>query len=198
MMISGGMTLLAVILALIARKPWSWLAASAMAVSTVGDALLAGCPSFLQPVKDRLTKGGLVFFVAHCLYILALIRVSGQSAAALLPHFWGPCLVFVLLAAGHGCLFYFRAASKAPRAFFAAASAYLLAVGLHAAAAVCVYSRTGGATILNVLGAALFFLSDAILLARKYVPSDEKRTSFLVWATYVPAQLCLILGFFLA
>ncbi len=198
MLISGGMTLLAVFLALLARKPWSLPAALAMAVSTLGDALLAGYPSCFRPVKDRLTKGGLVFFAAHCLFILALILLSGQSVRALLPDFAIPALIFASLAAAHGYLFYFRAGSAEPRAFFAASMAYLLLVGMHAAMAVCVFTQKGGALWLNVAGTLLFFLSDAILLARKYVPSDENRTSFLVWLTYVPAQLCLILGFFLA
>lgn len=198
MAISGGLTVLAVVLALMARRPWCWLAALAMAVSTVGDGLLAGYPSCFLPVKDRLTKGGLVFLAAHILYILALICVSGQSAEALLPHFWVPFLIFASLIAVHGYLYYFRSASQTPLAFFAAATCYLLIVGIHAAMAICVYSLTGGALILNVTGAVLFFLSDAILMARKYVPSDEKRTSLLVWITYVPAQLCLIIGFFLA
>jgi uncharacterized membrane protein (UPF0136 family) len=135
---------------------------------------------------------------AHILYIFALIWVSGQSAEALLPHFWVPFLIFALLIVIHGYLYYFRAASQTPLAFFAAATCYLLSVGIHAAMAVCVYAQTGGVLILNVTGAVLFFLSDAILMARKYVPADEKRTSLLVWLTYVPAQLCLILGFFLA
>ena len=108
------------------------------------------------------------------------------------------CTVFAALTAAHGYLFYFRAASAEPKAFFAASTGYLLIVGLHAATAVCVCSQKGGTLWLNVIGAALFFLSDAILLARKYVPTDEKRTSFLVWLTYAPAQFCLILGFYFA
>lgn len=198
MAISDSLTVLAVVFALLARRPWCTLAALAMAVSSVGDGLLAGYPACFRPVQNRLVKGGLVFFAAHILYILALIRVSGQSAEALLPHFGIPFLIFALLIAIHGYVFYIRAASQAPRAFFAAATCYLLSVGIHAAMAVCVYAQTGGVLILNVIGALLFFLSDAILMARKYVPADEKRTSLLVWLTYVPAQLCLILGFFLA
>ncbi|MBR4537277.1 MAG: hypothetical protein IKO52_00370 [Clostridia bacterium] len=198
MAISGSLTVLAVVFALLARRPWCWLAALAMAVSSIGDGLLAGCPACFRPVKNRLIKGGLVFFAAHILYILALIRVSGQGMEALMPHFGVPFLIFALLIAIHGYLYYFRAASQTPLAFFAAATCYLLSVGIHAATAVCVYTLTGGALILNVIGAVLFFLSDAILMARKYVPSNENRTSLLVWLTYVPAQLCLILGFFLA
>ena len=198
MMISSGLSLLAVVFALIARHPWNWLAALAMLVSTLGDALLAGYPTCFKAVKDRLVKGGLIFVLAHLLYIAALIRLSGQTVPALLPSLWIPALVFAVLTAVHGYLFYFRAASAEPKAFFAASTGYLLTVGLHAAMAVCVFTQKGGALTLNVLGAALFFLSDAILLARKYVPTDEKRTSFLVWLTYAPAQLCLILGFFIA
>lgn len=198
MAISGSLTVLAVVFALLARRPWCWLAALAMAVSSIGDGLLAGCPACFRPVKNRLIKGGLVFFAAHCLYILALIRVSGQSVEALLPHFWAPFLLFAAIVAWHGYWYYLRAGSQAPRAFFAAATCYLLVVAAHCAMAVSVYTQAGCALVLNVTGAGLFFLSDAILMARKYVPADEKRTSFLVWITYVPAQLCLILGFFLA
>ena len=198
MMISGGLSVLALVFALIARHPWNWLAALAMMVSTLGDAMLAGYPSCFKAVKDRLVKGGLIFILAHILYIAALIRLSGQTVSALLPSLWVPALVFAALTAAHGYLFYFRAASAEPKAFFAASTGYLLIVGLHAATAVCVCSQKGGALWLNVIGAALFFLSDAILLARKYVPTDEKRTSFLVWLTYAPAQFCLILGFYFA
>ena len=73
-----------------------------------------------------------------------------------------------------------------------------MTAGLHGAAAVCVCAQTGGHFALNVAGAALFYLSDAVLLARKYGAVGGKYTTALIWLTYVPAQLCLMLGFFLA
>lgn len=198
MLCSGGLTALAVILALVIRRPYGYLAALAMAVSTLGDGLLAGYPKVFAPVRDRLIKGGLIFLAAHILYILALILASGREFKALLAHFWVPFAVFAALTVLHGLVFYFRASSRPPFSFFLAAFFYLLTVAVHAAAAVCVCGQTGGRFFLNIVGAILFFLSDAILLASKYGADLGRRVTDLIWFTYAPAQLCLILGFFLS
>ena len=197
MLLSGGLTALSFVLALLARRPWCWLSALAMAVSTVGDGLLAGYPKCFAPVRDKLKKGGVVFFFAHVLYIAALALCSGQSLGALLPRFSAPFAVFAALTVLHGAAFYFPVPSRPPLSFFAAAFGYLFTVGVHAAAAVCVYGQMGGALLLNVFGAALFYLSDAILLAQRYGGFQSKRAGALIWITYVPAQLLLMLGFFL-
>ncbi|MBR3107682.1 MAG: hypothetical protein IKH30_10960 [Clostridia bacterium] len=195
---SGGLTVLALALALLARKPCCWLAALTMALSTVADGVLAGYPKLFSPVKKRLIKGGLIFLAAHILYIAALVLASGLDAAALLPRFLGPFALFAAMTVLHGAVFYFRAVSRPPLWFFATAFFYLLTVAAHAGTAVSVFGLLGGGLLLNVVGAVLFFLSDAILLAHKYGFGEGKRVSDLVWFTYVPAQLCLILGFFLA
>jgi hypothetical protein len=71
-------------------------------------------------------------------------------------------------------------------------------VGAHGALAVCVSLQTGGPVWLNAIGAALFYLSGAILLANKYRPGAGKGCASLVWFAYAPAKLCLIAGLFLA
>lgn len=195
---SIGLTLLAAALALWARTAWSAAAALAMAVSAVGDGLLAGYPACFQKVKDRLIKGGLVFFAAHCLYMLALVLYARRSVQALLPPFLLPALVFLLLSCLHGYWFCLRGASNVPLSFFAASMAYLLTVGAHAALAVCVSAQSGGPIWISAVGAALFYLSDAILLAYKYGRVPGKDCSSPVWFTYAPAQLLLLMGFFLA
>ena len=197
-MISAGLTVLSVALALIRRTPACLLAALAMAISTFADALLAGIPDCFARVKDRLTKGGLVFFCAHILYILALILSSGKDISALWPLFTLPFAVFFAVTAAHGAVFYFRPRSSVPRSFYAASSLYLLTVGIHAAAAVTVYRATGGGYTLNVAGTLLFYLSDSILLAQKYGSVRGKHVPAMIWASYIPAQFCLIFGFFLA
>ncbi len=198
MTVSGSLTVLALTMALLARRPCCWLAALAMAISTVGDGLLAGYPKLFAPVKERLIKGGLLFLAAHILYILALLAASGLDTAALLPHFWGPFAVFASLTVLHGVTFYFHTLSRPPLSFFAAAFFYLLMVAAHVSAAVCVSGQMGGKFPLNILGAVLFFLSDAVLLAHKYGAYNGKHVSDLIWFTYAPAQLCLILGCYLA
>ena len=197
MAISCGLTALAAALALLARKPWSALAALAMAVSSVGDGLLAGWPACFRSVKEKLVKGGVVFFFAHCLYILSLFLASRQRADGLPARLGLAASGFAALTVLLIGLSYFRSPKRPPRAFFAACAAYLLAVGMHAALAVCAYASFGGAFILQMIGALLFFLSDAVLLTGKMDPSLGKKFNFLIWPTYVPAQLCLMLGFFL-
>ena len=197
LLISGGLTVYAVVLAVLSGAPSGWIAAFAMLISAFSDALLAGYPERLSKIRDRLIKGGLIFFAAHLLYILALVLSTGKDAAALLPFFPLPFAVFLGLTVLHGALFYFGARSKAPRAFLAAATFYLLTVGVHAAAAFAVSAWSGGGYRLYAAGTILFFLSDAILLAAKYKGTEGKLIPFLIWLTYAPAQFCLITGLYL-
>ena len=197
MMISGGLFALSVILAVLAGTHSGALAALAMGISAFGDALLAGYPNCLARIKNRLPKGGLVFLAAHILYIRALIVSFGKDVFALLPHFALPFFVFFGLTLLHGALFYFRAHSTVTRAFFAAAFLYLLTVGVHAATAITVQGLSGGRYTLSVAGALLFYLSDAILLAQKYAALSGRRISSLIWITYSPAQLGLIIGLYM-
>lgn len=198
MIISGGLTVLSLALALLARRPSCWLAALAMAVSSVGDGLLAGHPKCFAAVQNKLTKGGMVFLAAHILYITALILASGQRLETLLPRFWGPFAVFAALTVLHGALYFFPKHDRPPLAFFAAAFCYLLTAGIHGAAAFCVATQAEGNFLLNAIGAALFFLSDASLLARKYGAIGGENVTDFIWLTYIPAQLCLLLGFYFA
>ena len=194
MTISGGLTAFAVVLAVLSRSSCCYLAALAMGISTLGDALLAGYP---ECVENKLVKGALAFFAAHILYICTLLVSYGKSIPALLPRFALPFVLFLALTVLHGLLFYSRGNSGFSTGLFTAASFYLLTVGIHAAAAVTVYGQAGGGYLLSAAGAILFFLSDAILLARKYGAVRGKYVTAVIWLTYVPAQLCLITGIFL-
>ena len=197
MIISGGLTVCSVILALISRSTSCYLAALAMMASMLGDALLAGYPGCIAEVKNKLVKGALAFFAAHILYICALLVSYGKDAAALLPHFVPPFSLFFGLTVLHSVLFYSRANSDFSPALFTAAFFYLLTVGIHVSAAVTVAGQAGGWYVLNTAGAILFFLSDAVLLARRYGAVRGKYITALIWITYVPAQLCLMTGLFL-
>ena len=194
MTISGGLTAFAVVLAVLSRSSCCYLAALAMGISTLGDALLAGYP---ECVENKLVKGALAFFAAHILYICTLLVSYGKSIPALLPRFALPFVLFLALTVLHGLLFYSRGNSGFSTGLFTAASFYLLTVSIHAAAAVTVFGQAGGGYLLSAAGAILFFLSDAVLLARKYGTVRGKYVTAVIWLTYVPAQLCLITGIFL-
>lgn len=194
MIISGSLTAFAVVLAVLSHSSCCYLAALAMGISTLGDALLAGYP---ECVENKLVKGALAFFAAHILYICTLFVSYGKSIPALLPRFALPFVLFLALTVLHGLLFYSRGNSGFSTGLFTAASFYLLTVGIHAATAVTVYGQAGGGYLLSAAGAILFFLSDAVLLARKYGAVRGKYVTAVIWLTYVPAQLCLITGIFL-
>ncbi len=196
--VSLSLTVYAAVLALAGKSPACQLAALAMGAGTLGDALLAGRPPCLSKGGDRLVKGGAAFFFGHLLYLWALYLSCGQDGRALLSGLPLPLALFCVLTVLHGAVFYFRVRSSVPRPFFAAASFYLLTVGVHAAAAAAAAGIWGGAFCLIAAGAVLFYLSDAVLLARKYASVHWKHTEALIWLTYVPAQLCLVTGFFLA
>lgn len=196
MIISGGLTVCSVALALLSRSIPCYLAALAMMASMLGDALLAGYPGCVAEVKNKLVKGALAFFAAHVLYICALLVSYGKDAA-LLPQFIPPFSLFFGLTVLHSVLFYSHANSEISPALFTAAFFYLLTVGIHASAAVTVAGQAGGGYLLSAAGAILFFLSDAILLARRYGAIRGKYITALIWITYVPAQLCLMTGLFL-
>ncbi len=198
MLLSAGLTAAAAALALTARKPWSAFAALAMAVSTVGDGILAGYPPFLRLRKNSLVTGGIVFLAAHGLYMAALYIASGKNAAALMPYFGITAPVFALLTVLQACLWRSRANSSVSGALWAAAAGYLLIAGLHAALAFCICAGTGGRMALNTAGAALFFLSDSVLLSARFGIVGQKTARLLIWPTYAAAQICLMTGFFLA
>ena len=197
MIISGGLTVCSVALALLARSFPCYLAAFAMMASMLGDALLAGYPERFAEIRNKLIKGAFAFFTAHILYICALLCSYGKNITALLPHFALPFSLFLALTVLHGAVFHSRTRSAVSPAFFTAAFSYLLTVGIHAAAAVTVSGQAGGGYLLSAAGAILFYLSDATLLARKYGAIRGKYVTALIWLTYVPAQLCLMTGIFL-
>ena len=197
MIISGGLTVCSVALALLARSFPCYLAAFAMMASMLGDALLAGYPERFAEIRNKLIKGAFAFFTAHILYICALLCSYGKDILTLLPHFALPFSLFLALTVLHGAVFHSRTRSAISPAFFAAAFSYLLTVGIHAAAAVTVSGQASGGYLLSAAGAILFYLSDATLLARKYGAIRGKYVTALIWLTYVPAQLCLMTGIFL-
>ena len=197
LLISGGLTIFAVVLALAARRPSCFLGALAMGTSTLGEALLAGYPGCFKNVENRLTKGGLVFLAAHILYICALLVSSGREAGPFLSRFALPFAGFFCLTALLGAIFYIHGRSSVSLAFFIAAFLYLLTVGVHAAVALTISGQSGGGYMLSVAGTLLFYLSDAILLAREFKAVRGKHITALIWLTYVPAQFCLVLGLYL-
>lgn len=199
MLLSITCSALAIVLALAAHKPWSLTAAAAMGLSTVADGLLAGWPAPLRRlVKNRLYTGGAIFLLVQLLYLLSLLRAADASLQNLFAAAPAPFFVYPALCAVHWLLCYRLKHSERPPADSVAVTLYLCVVGLHAAAAASACTLTDGRLALPAAGAAFFFLSDAVLLGRRYGKREWQHSTELIWGTYLIAQACLMLGFYWA
>lgn len=197
-MIASTTMLLAVCLAWLTRfRPWGWWALGAMTASWLADGLLAKYPPVWQKVPGAFFIGASFFALAHACYGAASVMVLRAMG---LPFRW---LNFSLLVAAFalavGChARLFARSSKRAAGFTAAASAYLLVVGVMASLAFRVGVETGGRLWMLPLGACLFFLSDCILVVREYRKEKSALMTGAIWSTYLAAQCLLQLGLWLA
>lgn len=178
-------------------QPWGWWALGAMLASWLADGLLAKYPPLLGRAPGGFFLGAGLFALAHACYGAASVMVLRAMG---LPFRW---LNFALLTAAFalavGChAWLFARSSKRAAGFTAAASAYLMVVGVMASLAFRVGVETQGRLWMLPLGACLFFLSDCILVVREYRREKSAVMTGAIWSTYLAAQLLLQLGLWLA
>ena len=141
----------------------------------------------------EISRSGGVWYQAQALN-LALCALAAERFAAKRRS---ACLLLFALAVGcHAWLF--ARSSKRAAGFTAAASAYLMVVGVMASLAFRVGVETQGRLWVLPLGACLFFLSDCILVVREYRREKSAVMTGAIWSTYLAAQLLLQLGLWLA
>lgn len=187
-LLKAGSTTLLAVLALIAGGPI--LLAIALLLCAAGDALLA-------QEGETFFLGGLVaFLLGHLVYIMLFLAVStsvGTGVGILFAEPWRALLVLAALV-GTGAL----------------ASRLLPTVGeelrvpLIGYAVAIVAMVAAAATLplpLVIVGAALFFVSDAILAAERFLLEEESpyrvAAGPAVWVLYFLGQMAITLGFLL-
>ncbi len=197
--------LASVILAWARGLPWHWLVCAALGFSWLGDAMLGYYPPVIGKIRDPFVTGMGMFSLAQITYTIAFgislsqmpqrhMRLPGAILGA---DIIGSLLPVYLLA---GVFFWAVTAlkSKRPWPLKIAALVYAELVCIMAAYA-CAAAFTGTTFVWPlILGGLLFIASDGVIALRIFqerFPNDL-RYEIAVWVTYVPAQLCLLLGAF--
>lgn len=173
-------TVLILLVALLAPAPvtpvYQVLIVAGLVFSLAGDV-------FLMLPRDRFVAGLVSFLLAHLFYIAAFAVVAGGEPAL-------PALaLFALYGAGLlGVLLPRVGSLKVPVAIYAAV---LSAMGWQAAAQWVAHDDLR--TLLGLVGAVLFLLSDSILALDRFVRSFAAAEALLL-ATYYLAQWLIALS----
>ncbi len=164
------------LLAVYAARKNAYLLAMALALSAIGDAMLA-----LEP--ERMTLGIASFGLAHLLYGWIFLRIL-RSTGVRSP--WGVPLALVILVYGVLVLYWFQPGMGDLRVPATIYNGIILVM-----AALAVLSR---ARWLAVIGALLFVASDSLIALDLFKDYDPAWRGPAVWISYVAAQFCLTLG----
>lgn len=175
-----GVALLAV-LAVMQDGPW--LLVAALTLSALGDA-------FLSREGEGAFLAGLASFLAGHAFYIALFAAFGEGASATSDIWRAPVAVLMALGAlGMMAVLWplVPGRLRLPILVYAAA---IFVMGLSA--------LTMNSVVI-VIGAALFMISDGLLATERFVLSAESRhrrwMRLAVWITYYAAQLLITLGF---
>jgi len=202
----GVLLVISVTFAFVRNLPWHWLVCAALGFSWLGDAMLSRYAPLAHRVRDPFVAGMGCFALAQIVYIIALrgamhtlptmhmpkpgailgISVIGTT----LPVCWLAVVFFWLLTV-------LRTDQAHPLKI--AVLLYGLIVSTMAAyACAAAFTGTGFVWILP-LGGLLFMFSDACIALRLFQDRFQNKTFYevAVWGTYVPAQICLLLGVFI-
>lgn len=184
---TGSIVLLA-LLAMLAGGPF--LLVAALLICAVGDALLA-------QDGDQYFLGGLVaFLLGHLVYIALFLAVAaglGTGMATLLGEPWRALLVLAAFVA---------TGALAVRLLPAIGEELRLPVIAYAVAILAMLAAAATLPLpMVVAGAALFFVSDAILAAERFLLEEGSPYSVVagsaVWLLYYLGQMTITLGFLL-
>ena len=175
-------------LAMIAGGPF--LLVAALLICAVGDALLA-------QEGEQFFLGGLVaFLLGHLVYIALFLAVAaglGIGMATLLAEPWR---AFLVLAA------FVATGALALRLLPAIGEDLRLPVIAYAVAILAMLAAAATLPLpMVVAGATLFFVSDAILAAERFLLEDDSLPKVVagpaVWVLYYLGQMAIVLGFVL-
>lgn len=199
----GLLLLIAAGVAFLRGMPWHWLCCAALGCSWIGDAMLARYAPVAGKVRDPFLAGMGAFAVAQILYISAFAlslsrmpalraRVPGEALGVeVLPT---ALLVLLLM----GLLFWALCVLRAPKHTLPLKIAVLVYAELLCAMAALAFSAsfTGDGVAWPLwAGGLLFMISDALIAVNLFTDRiPERFYDALVWGTYAPAQIMLLVG----
>lgn len=199
----GMLFCVALAMAILSSHAWHWLVALALGFSWFGDAFLAHFEPLTRKVKDPFLAGMTSFALAQIVYSIAFwLSMQGMPTLhARLPGMYiGAEVVialwpmYVLVAVLAWVWFIMRA--DQPRVIKIGTLIYSILLSTSAALAGSA-AFTGTMVAWPLLaGGILFMISDGLIAAHEFGGriENQKKYDFLVWATYLPAQVLLFLG----
>ncbi len=192
LVLTGLMSLLALVLALCFPTPARWLCLAAMLFSSVGDIFLMHLPVIEKKLPNFFVFGAASFMVAHVLYALCYARLIRQSSAAI---FNPGSAVMIAIAAAAAVWFIVSARKLGRMDQLPLILAYIVMISLDAGM-IFSYAWSQGLSnplaVLAAIGAVSFFVSDLIIGLGLVM--GITRYDHLIWWYYPIGQILMILG----
>lgn len=190
----GLLTLSATALALLRGQSCYFAAAAALLFSWLGDAMLGAWRPLARRVSNRFLAGMAFFGCAQLCYLFAfsLYLHSRPGGGARVLAF-----LAAALAAGWGAWRLLVSGNVRDGLYRYGALAYALLLFAMAGLACAACFHAGRFIWPLLLGALLFVVSDGLIAGSVFGGKTPPRYELLVWATYAPAQLLLLTGFYL-
>jgi len=180
-------SLLAFYILYVGEENASWFVVLAIIFSFLGD-------MFLIPKGIKwFSIGGVCFLLSHFFFILSYAEVTDFNKV---PIF---AIILIAIAFITATVIIFTKLKKfLPKPLFYPMFFYLLCNGgMNSFALYRFISGINLASIITIIGAILFFISDTVLFFVRFNKNSIMKTHFLVMITYSLAELLIILGFIL-
>ena len=167
-----------------AARAVSWTVVIALLLSWIGDILL-----MFRGVKAFIA-GGISFGLSHIFFIISYIKDTDFSRVPLLVMI-GTLLLFTAAVV----LVFSKLTKHLPKGLAVPMFLYLMVNGVMNSFAIfrCVSAPQLG-TVLTVIGALLFFISDATLFVVRFNKRSLMKSHFVVMLTYSIGELLIVLG----
>lgn len=198
MAIKMGLTtfLLVVALVLLMTRPnrYTALAAAAMGLSWVSDALLMQYPPLRRGVRQFFLWGMVASCMAMCIYTNIFMQLFSKSTNEQ-GQFVLICICAVfMLAAVLLWLFAIAFNARQMRVLRGATLVYLLLTALMAGCASAVALASGGRVWWLFIGAVGYFVANVFVALFNFGSLRKRHPDGWVWAFYAPAQALLLTG----
>ena len=184
--LSGAMVMLAIVCALLRRTPYVWFVLIGMVLGFAGDLCLAKLPWVVRSLKDPFLTGMGAFALGHVCYIVAFcatLRAGGGGVV-----WW---VAFVELAFALIIWVLVKRAMPPGQGLMAGLLLiYVLLITAMASLGASLSLSSG--VMLPLMGGMLFLVSDSLIALNDFGRVLIPRADTWIWATYVPAQLCVV------
>jgi len=165
----------------------SWFLILALIFSWIGDVLL------IPNGTKWFTAGGISFMISHVFFILAYCEDANVFVLD-----WYIYVIFGIVFAFLVAFIFKKLKPHLPKALFYPMALYLLINGtMNCFAIFRFFVGVDYPTIVTIIGAFSFFISDATLFFVRFKKDSKIKTHFSVMLTYSIAECLIILGFIL-